>query len=175
MRRFKKSHKKNFEKFPEQIAIQLNDAHPAIAIIELMRILIDEEDLTLHQAWLITCKTFSYTSHSTGTEFLEKWSVDLVAKILPRHMEIINYVNYFLLEKIKKDFPGDSNRLARMSIIEVSQDKSMHIRMAYISFLASHKVNGVSLEHTYILKQLVFRDFNEMFPTKILSITNGVS
>ena len=175
MRRFKKTHEQNYELFSQKIAIQLNDAHPAIAIVELMRILIDEEGLTLHQAWLVICNTFSYTSHSTGTEFLEKWPVELVAKILPRHLEIIHYINYFFLEKVKKDYPGDMQKLARMSIIEVGNDQQQYIRMAYICFLASHKVNGVSMEHTNILKTLVFRDFNEMFPSRLICITNGVS
>jgi starch phosphorylase len=85
----------------------LNDAHPAIAIVELMRILIDEEELTLHQAWLITSKTFAYTSHSTGAEFLEKWPVEIMAKVLPRHLEIIHLINFFFLEKIRKNYPTD--------------------------------------------------------------------
>ncbi len=84
-----------------------------------MRVLIDEEHLTLHQAWLITCNTFSYTSHSTGLEIKEKWSVDVISKILPRHLEIINLINFFFLEKLKGDYPGDIARLQRMSIIEV--------------------------------------------------------
>ena len=83
-----------------------------------MRVLIDDEELTLHQAWLVTCNTFSYTSHSTGIEFLEKWSVDLVAKILPRHLEIIHYINFFLHEKLKKD--NDISKLSRMSLIEIN-------------------------------------------------------
>ena len=123
MRRFKKTHQRDFSQFPEKIAIQLNDAHPAIAIVELMRILIDEEELTLHQAWLITSKTFSYTSHSTGHEFLEKWPVDLVAKILPRHLEIIHLINYFFLDKLKKQYPYDFQQLLpRMSIVQVKSE-----------------------------------------------------
>jgi starch phosphorylase len=107
IRRYKKIATHIFEIFHEKTAIQLNDAHPAIGIVELIRILVDEEGLTLHQAWLITCKTFSYTSHSTGNEFSEKWSVELVAKILPRHLEIINVLNYFFIDKVKKQYPGD--------------------------------------------------------------------
>lgn len=140
-----------------------------------MRILIDEEGLTLHQSWLVTTQTFSYTSHSTGTEFLEKWPVDLVAKLLPRHLELIHMINCFFLDKLKRDFPGDQARYSRMSIIEVCSQKPMKIRMAYLCFLASHKVNGVSLEHTSILRQLVFRDFCEFQPEKVIAITNGVS
>jgi len=140
-----------------------------------MRVLIDEEGLTLHQAWLITCNTFSYTSHSTGLEFKEKWCVDTVAKILPRHLEIINYLNFFFVSKIKQDFPGDEARLRRMSVIEVAADRRLFVRMAYLCFLASHKVNGVSFEHTLLLKQLVFKDFHQMFPARVISITNGVS
>ena len=118
IRRFKKTHHLEFNLLPDKIAIQLNDAHPAIAIVELMRLLIDEECLTLHQAWLITCKTFAYTSHSTGHEFLERWHVDIVAKVLPRHLEIIHLINYFFLDKIKKRYPYDyKERLSRMSII----------------------------------------------------------
>lgn len=177
LRRYKKTHFQDFEQLSAKIAIQLNDAHPAIAIIELVRILVDEEELTLHQAWLITCNTFSYTSHSTGTEFLEKWPVELVSKILPRHLELIHLINYFFLEKIRRTYPADfERRLPRMSIIEVNaNDQSQHIRMAYVCFLASHKVNGVSFEHTNILRQLVFHDFVDMFPQRIISITNGVS
>lgn len=155
IRRYKKMHEKDFELLPSKIAIQLNDAHPAIAIVELMRILVDEEGLTLQQAWLVTCKTFSYTSHSTGAEMLERWPVDLVAKILPRHLDIINVINYFLLDKVKKDHPYDyKSRLPKLSILVQTSptDPSLHIRMAYLCFLASHKVNGVSLEHTNILR-----------------------
>lgn len=103
--------------------------------------------------------------------------MDIVAKILPRHLELIHVVNYFFLDKIKKAYPYDyQQRLSRMSIIQVRQeDSSLHIRMAYLCFLASHTVNGVSFEHTNLLKTLVFRDFNEMYPQKIIPITNGVS
>jgi len=107
IRRFKKTHSTEFFLLPDKIAIQLNDAHPAIAIVELMRILIDEEELTLHQAWMITSKTFAYTSHSTGAEFLEKWPVEIMAKVLPRHLEIIHLINFFFLEKIRKNYPTD--------------------------------------------------------------------
>jgi starch phosphorylase len=91
--------------------------------------------------------------------------VELVAKILPRHLEIINVINYFFIDKVKKQYPNDyAQRLPRMSVIEIHADSTMHIRMAYLCFLASHKVNGVSMEHTNILKTIIFRDFNEMFP-----------
>jgi glycogen phosphorylase len=99
----------------------------------------------------------------------------MVSKILPRHLEIINYINFFFMEKIKKDFPGDESKLQRMSIIEVTATKGLFIRMAYICFLTSHKVNGVSMEHTMLLKELVFKEFNQMFPNRVISISNGVS
>lgn len=140
-----------------------------------MRVLIDEEELTLHQAWLLTCNTVAYTSHTTGIEFLEKWPVDLVAQILPRHLEIIHYINFFLHEKILRDHPNDRYRLARMSLMETHSDQKQFIRMAYICFLASKKVNGVSMEHTEILKGIIFKDFHLLCPKKIINISNGVS
>ena len=134
----------------------------------------------MHQAWLLTSKTFSYTSHSTGHEFLEKWPVDLVRQILPRHLELIHLLNYFFLDTLKRRHPDDQQqRLARLSLIQVrggtGEDCSQHIRMAYLCFLASHKVNGVSFEHTNILRTLVFRDLNDLYPGRIVAITNGVS
>jgi len=173
-RRFKKKNKE-FVNFAEKNAIQLNDAHPAIAIVELLRVLVDQEELTIQQAWLIANQTFSYTSHSDGIEHAEKWSVELLAKILPRHLEIILVLNYFLIQKVKQQYPDDNARLARMSLIEQGPDSHQFVRMSYICIIGSHIVNGVSLEHTAILKTLAYKDFHELFPQKIISITNGVS
>jgi starch phosphorylase len=143
----------------------LNDTHPAIASIELLRILIDEEKLPWDQAWNIIYKTFAYTNHTVLPEALEKWSVKLIGNLLPRHLDLIYLINFFFLEKVKKMYPGDGSRLSRMSLIEEGDDKK--VRMAYLSIVCSHSVNGVAALHTELLKKTIFKDFDEMFPGKI--------
>lgn len=151
----------------------MNDTHPSISTIELLRILIDEEKLTYEEAWNVVQKTFAYTNHTVLPEALEKWSVDLLSRLLPRHMDLIYLVNYFFIEKLKRKYPGDGEKLGRMSIIEEGPQKK--VRMAFLSIVCSHNVNGVAAIHTQILKDTLFSEFHEMFPGIIQNKTNGVT
>ena len=128
----------------------MNDTHPAIASIELIRILIDEEKLEWTQAWNITQKTFAYTNHTVLPEALEKWNVDLIGKLLPRHLELIYLVNYYFLQEVNKKYPNDGERASRMSCIEEGDSKK--VRMANLSIVCSHTVNGVAALHSELLK-----------------------
>ncbi len=128
----------------------MNDTHPAIASIELLRILIDEEKLPWDHAWNIMYKTFAYTNHTVLPEALEKWSVKLIGHLLPRHLDLIFLINFFFLEKVKKRYPGDDARVSRMSVIEEGDEK--RIRMANLSIICSHTVNGVAALHSELLK-----------------------
>ena len=150
IRRYRKAHD-TFAHFPDKVAIQLNDTHPAIAIPELMRILVDEEGLDWEEAWEITVKTFGYTNHTVLPEALEKWPVALLERVLPRHLQIIYEINRRFLEEVRIAHPGDDARLARMSIIEEGAEKN--VRMAHLAIVGSHSVNGVAALHTDILKK----------------------
>lgn len=172
IRRYKRNHV-TFDKFPEKVAIQLNDTHPSLAIPELMRILVDHEHRPWHEAWEICIKTFAYTNHTVLPEALEKWPVDLLQRVLPRHLEIIYQINQDFLDQVKAKFPGDTKKLERVSLVEEAPVKS--IRMPNLSIIGSHKVNGVAALHTDILKKQVFQDFHNMFPNRFVSITNGVT
>ena len=172
MRRFKKAHT-GFREFPDQVAIQLNDTHPAIAIPELMRILIDVEYVDWNEAWDITVKTFGYTNHTILPEALEKWSVNLFNKVLPRHLEIIFEINRRFLDRISTVFPGNGNMLQELSIIEEGTDKK--VRMANLAIIGSHSINGVAALHTEILKSKVFSGFYTVWPDKFNNKTNGVT
>jgi starch phosphorylase len=170
--RFEKKHD-NLTELPDQVAIQLNDTHPVLAIPELMRILIDEKKLSWEAAWEITTKTFAYTNHTILQEALEKWPVPMIARLLPRHLLIIFEINRRFLEEVENRFPGDSQRLQRMSIIDDNGEKQ--IRMAYLAIVASHSVNGVSALHSEILKDDLFHDFYEMWPARFNNKTNGIT
>ncbi len=172
IRRFKKL-EMDWSKFPDQAQIQLNDTHPAIAIVELLRILLDEEKLPYEQAWNIIYHTFAYTNHTVLPEALEKWSTDLLGKLLPRHLEIIYLMNHIFLQKVRQKFPGDESRIGRMSLIEEGDTKK--IRMAFLSIVSAHSVNGVAFIHTELLKTTIFKDFHQMFPDKLQNKTNGVT
>ncbi|XP_060191788.1 uncharacterized protein LOC132621507 [Lycium barbarum] len=172
IRRFKDLHK-NFDEFPEKVALQINDTHPSISIAEVMRVLVDEEHLDWNKAWDIACKIFSVTIHAVQPEGLEKIPVDLLGTVLPRHLEIIYEINYCLMEELKKSFGQDYDRLSRMSIIEEGAVKS--IRMANLSLACCHTVNGVSRVHLDTLKTRVFKDFYELWPQKFHCKTNGVT
>ncbi len=156
IRRYRKAHD-TFERFPDKVAIQLNDTHPAIAIPELMRLFIDREGLDWEDAWDITVKTFGYTNHTMLPEALEKWPVSLLEHVLPRHMQIIYEINRRFLDDVRKAHPGDSVRLGRMSVIEEGTEKQA--RMANLAIIGSHSVNGVAALHTEIIKTDIFRDF----------------
>ena len=172
IRRFK-THSENFESFPEHVAIQLNDTHPSIAIPELMRIFVDEEDLEWNEAWSITTRVFAYTNHTVLPEALERWSVDLMGRLLPRHLEIIYEINDLFLESVKKQFPDDADLLRRISFIEENDHKQ--IRMPYLSIVGSHTINGVAELHTELLKTTVFKDFYKLFPERFQNKTNGIT
>lgn len=173
MRRFLDSHS-DWSKFAEYNAIQLNDTHPSIAVPELMRLLIDEQGLSWDQAWSITVKTCNYTNHTLLPEALEKWSVPLFEKVLPRHLEIIYEINArFLSDVVASKWPGDDAKQMELSIIEEGHPKM--IRMAYLSVVASTRVNGVAALHTNLLKQNLFATFHELYPNKLINMTNGIT
>jgi starch phosphorylase len=163
----------DFKSFADKVSIQLNDTHPSIAIAELMRLFIDENRLSWDEAWEIVQKTFAYTNHTLMPEALEKWSVGLMSHLLPRHMEIIFDINAAFLRQVSYKFPGDLDRLRRMSLIEEGDDKQ--VRMAYLAIVASHSVNGVSALHTELLSNGLVRDFYEMWPEKFNNKTNGIT
>ncbi|XP_010788355.1 glycogen phosphorylase, muscle form [Notothenia coriiceps] len=163
----------DFSKLPDKVAIQLNDTHPAMAIPELMRVLVDEEKLQWDVAWDICVRTCAYTNHTVLPEALERWPVDLFAQLLPRHLEIVYEINRRHLERVAKMFPGDHDRLRRMSLIEEGGQK--RINMAHMSIVGSHAVNGVARIHSDILKATLFKDFYEMEPTKFQNKTNGIT
>jgi glycogen phosphorylase len=172
LRRYLKMHQ-TFTEFPDKVAIQLNDTHPAIAIPELMRLLIDVHRLTWDQAWDLTVRSFGYTNHTILPEALEKWPVSLMASILPRHMQIIYEINKRFLDQVTAKFPGDLARLGRMSLIEEGGEKQ--VRMAHLAIVGSHSVNGVAQLHTEILKKELFRDFFELYPERFNNKTNGIT
>lgn len=172
IRRFKKTHD-SFSIFPDKVAIQLNDTHPAIAIPELMRILIDVEELDWDTAWDITVRTCGYTNHTVMPESLERWPVNLFEKVLPRHMQIIYEINRRFLEDVASKHPGDNALLRELSIIEEAEDKK--VRMANLAIIGSHSTNGVAALHTEILKRDVFKSFYADWPEKFNNKTNGIT
>ncbi|KAI1468706.1 glycosyltransferase family 35 protein [Daldinia caldariorum] len=173
VRRFKKT-KRGWSEFPDQIAIQLNDTHPTLAIVELQRILIDEEGLEWDVAWRIVTGTFGYTNHTVLPEALEKWPVGLVQHLLPRHLQIIYDINLFFLQSVEKKFPEDRDLLRRVSIIEESQPKM--VRMAFLAVVGSHKVNGVAELHSDLIQTTIFKDFVNIFGAdKFTNVTNGIT
>ena len=172
LRRFTKYHP-DLDELPDKVAIQLNDTHPAIAIPELMHVLLDTHHLDWDRAWDITRRTFSYTNHTLMPEALETWPVSLFEEILPRHLQIIYEINYRFLEEVRHRFPGDTDLLRRMSIID--EGGGRRLRMAHLAIAGSHRVNGVSQIHTDLMKKTIFADFERFFPGKIINITNGVT
>jgi starch phosphorylase len=173
VRRFKKT-KRPWKEFPDQVAIQLNDTHPTLAIVELQRILIDLEGLEWDEAWNIVVNTFGYTNHTVLPEALEKWSVPLIQHLLPRHLQIIYDINLFFLQTVERQFPNNRELLRDVSIIEESQPKM--VRMAYLAIVGSHKVNGVAELHSDLIKTTIFKDFVQIFgPDKFTNVTNGIT
>lgn len=173
IRRFQVNHD-DWSEFPDFNVIQLNDTHPAIAIPELMRLLVDEHGLDWNHAWEITQKTCNYTNHTLLPEALEKWSVPLFEKVLPRHLEIIYEINSrFLNEVVEARWPGDSSKKAELSIIE--EGSPSMVRMAYLSVVGSSRVNGVAALHTNLLKKHLFSTFHELYPDKLINMTNGIT
>lgn len=172
IRRFHKSNTE-WEVFPEKVAIQLNDTHPAIAIVELMRLLLDECHLEWEQAWGIVTKTFAYTNHTLLPEALEKWSVGLFRKVLPRHLQIIFLINERFLKCVEEKWPGDTEKKRLLSLIE--EGGSQMVRMAHLSVVGSHSVNGVAALHTQLLKSHLFPEFDALYPGKFNNKTNGIT
>jgi starch phosphorylase len=159
--------------FHEWNAIQLNDTHPAIAVAELMRLLLDEHLLDWETAWKVTRNTFAYTNHTLLPEALEKWPLPMFKQWLPRHLEIIYEINQRFLEEVKQRHPGDNVRLARLSLIDESGEK--YVRMAHLATVGSHAVNGVAELHSDLVKKTILRDFHEIEPEKFHNVTNGVT
>lgn len=173
VRRFLKTGKE-WEEFPNQVAIQLNDTHPTLAVVELQRILVDLEGLDWFRAWNIVTETFGYTNHTVMQEALEKWPVDLIGNLLPRHLEIIYDINLYFLQEVEKKFPNDRDLLRRVSLVEESTPKN--IRMAHLAIVGSHKVNGVAELHSELIKTTIFKDFVKIYGVnKFTNVTNGVT
>ena len=158
---------------PDKVAIQLNDTHPAMAVAELMRILLDRAKLDWDQAWDITVRTLAYTNHTLLPEALEKWPVEPFDALLPRHMEIIYEINRLFLDRVRADHPGDEARIARMSLIEESTVRQ--IRMANLAIVGTHSTNGVAAIHSELLRTTTVADFAAMFPERFNNKTNGVT
>jgi starch phosphorylase len=164
---------KTIYNFHDKYAIQLNDTHPALAIPELMRILVDEYGLEWDQAWEISTKTFSYTNHTLLPEALECWPLPLFRRVLPRHLEIIYEINRRFLDQVRFRLPPDEARIARLSLIDDQGDK--RVRMANLACVGSHAINGVAALHTDLLKETVLADFHTLWPEKFSNVTNGVT
>ena len=161
------------ERFHEKVAIQLNDTHPAIAVAELMRLLVDEHQIEWEMAWHVTQATFGYTNHTLLPEALEKWSLPMFGSLLPRHLEIIYEINRRFLDDVRESYPGDEERCRRMSLIDEKGER--YIRMAHLASVGSHAINGVAELHSELLKKDVLRDFYDMMPEKFTNVTNGVT
>lgn len=158
---------------PEKVAIQLNDTHPALAVAELMRILIDQHGLQWEEAWPLTTGTISYTNHTLLPEALETWPVALMERLLPRHMQIIFGINARFLDSVRRAPGGENADLAKLSIIDESHGR--RVRMAHLAFVGSHAVNGVSALHSNLMKETVFAPLNAVFPGRITNVTNGIT
>ena len=160
-------------RFAEKFAIQLNDTHPALAIPELMRLLMDEHGISWEQAWEIGTRTFSYTNHTLMPEALECWPLPLFARILPRHLEIIYEINRRFLDEVRRTFPRDDDIVRRLSLIDEQGEKS--VRMAYLACVGSHTINGVAVLHSNLLRETILRDFFRLWPDRFTNVTNGVT
>jgi starch phosphorylase len=172
VRRFKRTNS-DFAAFPSKVAVQINDTHPAVAVVELLRILVDIEGLEWDKAWEIVQGTFGYTNHTLMPEALEKWSVELFGRVLPRHLEIIYEINHRFLATVVKKYPGDVERMRKVSLIEEGREK--YVRMAHLAVVGSHSVNGVSELHGKLLRERLFPEFDALYPGKFTSKTNGIT
>ena len=172
LRRFRKYPDRTWEDLPEKIAIQLNDTHPTIAIPEMMRILVDTEGLEWERAWWICERVFAYTNHTVLPEALETWSRELMQRLLPRHMMIIDEIDRRFRDAVRAGDPGDEDRVKRMSIVD---DANGNVRMANLAVVGSHTVNGVAMLHSQLLKNRIFGDFHRFYPKKFTNKTNGVT
>ncbi|WP_375793374.1 glycogen/starch/alpha-glucan phosphorylase [Chlamydia sp. 12-01] len=172
LRRYTKMHI-SLDNLPDKVSVQLNDTHPALGIAEMMHILVDREELPWDKAWEMTTRIFNYTNHTILPEALERWSIDLFSKLLPRHLEIIYEINSRWLEKVSQRFPENEDKRRALSIIEEGSDK--HVNMASLAVVGSAKVNGVSAFHSQLIKTTLFKDFVEFFPNKFINVTNGIT
>ena len=172
IRRFRRTNE-DWEDFPEKVAIQLNDTHPAIAVVELQRILHDEYRMAWDKAWSIVTRTFSYTNHTLLPEALEKWSVGLFQKVVPRHLQIIFEINKRFMDEVEAKWPGDAKKKQILSLIEESPVQM--VRMAHLAVVGGHSVNGVAALHTGLLKKDLFPEFDALYPGKFNNKTNGVT
>lgn len=173
VRQFARKHGGQLGNFSSKVAIQLNDTHPALAIAELMRILVDENGFAWNRAWKITESTFGFTNHTLLPEAMEKWPISLLERVIPRHLQIIYEINDRFLKKIRSKWPGDPDRIRRMSLIE--EGISKHVRMAHLSIVGSHSVNGVANLHSKLIKKILVPDFYELWPGKFNNKTNGIT
>jgi len=173
IRRFLKVPGRSWDDLPRKLAVQLNDTHPALAVPELMRVLVDDHGVNWDHAWAITRRVFAYTNHTLLPEALEKWTVEMLAAVLPRHLEIIMLINWFWLKEVDARHPGDARLMKELSIIEEGMHKQ--VRMAHLAIVGSHAVNGVAAIHTGLLRSTVFPDFDAFFPGKFQNKTNGVT
>ena len=172
IRRFQKNHS-NFNSFAQKNAIQMNDTHPALAVAELMRILCDENHVPWENAWEITVNTCAYTNHTLLPEALEKWPVELLERVLPRHLQIIYEINHRFLQRVEMDNPGNTRMIQNVSLIE--ENGTRQVRMANLAVVGSNKVNGVAGLHSQLLRERVMPEFNEIYPGKFINITNGIT
>ncbi|MES1205473.1 MAG: glycogen/starch/alpha-glucan phosphorylase [Pseudomonadota bacterium] len=172
VRRYKLRHT-TFDAFPDKFAIQLNDTHPSIAVAELMRVLVDLEGLDWDVAWNITVRSIGYTNHTLLPEALERWSVGLFERLLPRHLQIIYEINHRFLHEVQLRWPGDDDRLARMSIVDEAGGKQ--VRMAHLATVGAHSINGVAKLHSDLVKAHLLSDFHELWPERFNNKTNGVT
>ena len=169
LRRFQREHH-DWKDFPKKVVIQLNDTHPAVAVLELLRFFLDEEGMSWEEAWILVRNSFAYTNHTLLPEALETWGEGLFGKVLPRHLQLVQEINRRFQEEIRTRFPGDEERVHRMSIVIDGQ-----VRMAYLSVVASRSVNGVAALHTQLLKQRLMSDFAEIYPDRFNNKTNGIT
>jgi glycogen phosphorylase len=173
IRRHLRNPANSWDNFADKVAVQLNDTHPAIAVVELTRILVDEENMSFVQAWQIVGQTFAYTNHTLLPEALEKWSVGLFEKVLPRHLQLIYEINSLLMQTVEAKWPGDNDKKRICSIIE--ENGSKQVRMANLAVAGSHTVNGVAALHTVLLKKDLFPEFDALYPGKFQNKTNGIT
>ncbi|HEY0020428.1 MAG TPA: glycogen/starch/alpha-glucan phosphorylase [Longimicrobium sp.] len=169
IRRYK-TERTTFADFADKVQIQLNDTHPAVAIPELMRLLMDEHGLEWDASFDIARRTYAYTNHTVLPEALEEWSLELFGRLLPRHLELVREIDRRFRARVKEKFPGDAAREERMAIIAGGK-----VRMAHLAIVGSHSTNGVAALHSQILKDRIFRDFNELWPERLTNVTNGVT
>ena len=164
---------KTYANLADKVAIHLNDTHPVLSIPELMRVLIDDHKFSWDDAFEVTCQVFSYTNHTLMSEALETWPVDMLGKILPRHLQIIFEINDYFLKTLQEQYPDDAGLVSRCSIIDESNGR--RVRMGWLAVVVSHKVNGVSELHSNLMVQSLFADFAAIFPMRFLNVTNGVT